>query len=210
VGIRRGLDVVGTFLAVIILAPVLAIISCVILVCDGMPIMFGQVRVGRHGKPFMLWKFRTMNVVSKGRAPEITARQDPRVTMVGEILRRYRLDELPQFANILVGDMSVVGPRPEVPLLFERYPKYAKAKLLSVRPGLTDCATLGSVDELMFAGPCEIDDIEERYLSAVVPAKVELALKCIERRDVVHYLGDILRTIGWLVRQSRGSAQNVR
>jgi lipopolysaccharide/colanic/teichoic acid biosynthesis glycosyltransferase len=170
--------------------PVLAVLALVVLCGDGPPVFFGQTRVGRKGKPFRIWKFRTMRAGSPGMA--ITAAGDPRVTRAGAVLRRCKLDELPQLFNVLKGDMSLVGPRPEVPE-YVRLEAPIWQAVLQVRPGVTDLATLLYRDEEKLLGASE--DPNTFYREIVLPAKLLLNLGYLHSRSFPRDLKLILLTI---------------
>jgi len=165
------------------LMPVLAALALVILRDDGPPVFFRQMRVGRRGKPFRIWKFRTMRAGSQGSV--ITAAGDGRVTRAGAALRKYKLDELPQLFNVFKGDMSLVGPRPEVPEYVQLEAPIWQA-VLQVRPGVTDLATLLYRDEESLLGTS--GDPNALYRETVLPAKLVLNLGYLRsqsfRRDV--------------------------
>jgi lipopolysaccharide/colanic/teichoic acid biosynthesis glycosyltransferase len=157
-----------------------------------------QTRVGRGKKPIRVAKFRTMVVDAERRGPVVTAARDPRITRVGALLRKAKLDELPQLWNILRGEMSIVGPRPEVPRYVEKYrPEWQK--LLSVRPGLTDLASLTFRDEESLLALAH--DRERAYTEVVMPMKLELALRGVEQRNVLFDLAVIARTAAAVVRR---------
>jgi lipopolysaccharide/colanic/teichoic acid biosynthesis glycosyltransferase len=149
--------------------PVLAVLALVIFWDDGQPVLFRQIRVGRKGKPFRIWKFRTMRAGSQGSV--ITAAGDGRVTRAGAALRRYKLDELPQLFNVLKGDMSLVGPRPEVPEYVQLEAPIWQA-VLQVRPGVTDLATLLYRNEEKLLATS--GDPNTFYRKSVLPAKLDL------------------------------------
>src|SRR5215831_2733309 len=136
---RRLFDAVCALPGLLLLSPVFLLIALLILWDDGAPVLFSQIRIGRKGRPFRIWKFRTMRVAAIGSS--ITASGDARITATGAMLRRYKLDELPQLFNVLKGDMSLVGPRPEVPEYVQLEEPIWQA-VLQVRPGVTDLATL--------------------------------------------------------------------
>jgi lipopolysaccharide/colanic/teichoic acid biosynthesis glycosyltransferase len=174
----------------LLLAPVLATLAIVILCGDGPPVFFGQIRVGRKGRPFRIWKFRTMRTGIQGTV--ITAAGDPRVTRAGAVLRRCKLDELPQLFNVLKGDMSLVGPRPEVPEYVQLEAPIWQA-VLQVRPGVTDLATLLYRDEEKLLGASE--DPNAFYREIVLPAKLLLNLGYLRYRSFPRDLKLILLTI---------------
>lgn len=192
---KRAFDIVASLIGLLLLSPVFLIITLLVpLEGKGGP-FFLQTRVGRDEKPFKLLKFRTMRPDPEDRK-KITVGSDPRVTRIGRILRNYKLDELPQLINVLKGDMSLVGPRPEVPEYVAHYDEEQR-KVLTVRPGLTDEASLAYIDEERILR--EADDPQRRYLEEVMPAKLELNLRYVKERSMKKDLRLILRTIGKIV-----------
>jgi lipopolysaccharide/colanic/teichoic acid biosynthesis glycosyltransferase len=170
--VREWFYRLGALVGLVLLAPVLAAAALAVLLDDGWPILYRQTRVGRRNRPFQLLKFRSMRNVSGG--PVITAAADPRVTRTGRILRKFKLDELPQLWNVVRGDMSLVGSRPEVP----RYVDYGDGRwrqVLEDLPGLTDLATLvyRNEEELLAAAA----DPEAYYREVVLPDKLQLNLR---------------------------------
>jgi lipopolysaccharide/colanic/teichoic acid biosynthesis glycosyltransferase len=174
----RALDIVVGLTALIVLAPVLLAVAVVVLIDDGRPVFFHQSRVGRNGRLFEIWKFRTMRIANRGCA--ITAVGDERVTRAGAWLRRLKLDELPQLFNVVRGDMSLIGPRPEVPEFVELEDAVWRA-VLAVRPGITDLASLLYRDEEQILKPAA--DPAAFYRTAVLPAKLRLNLQYLETRS---------------------------
>lgn len=167
----RLFDMTCSSAALLVLLPVLLVIAVLILWYDGPPILFSQTRIGRRGRPFRIWKFRTMRPETPGSA--ITAAGDVRVTTIGAALRRLKLDELPQLFNVLKGDMSLVGPRPEVPEYVQLETAIWQA-VLAVRPGVTDLASLLYRDEEKLLG--KSGDPAALYRDSVLPAKLVLNL----------------------------------
>jgi lipopolysaccharide/colanic/teichoic acid biosynthesis glycosyltransferase len=165
----RCFDVVVALAAIVGLVPVFVVSGLMILLADGRPIFFRQKRIGRHGKPFDILKFRTMELANGG--PAITAAGDPRVTTVGAKLRKYKLDELPQFFCVLRGHMSLIGPRPEVPEYVELTDALWET-VLQMRPGITDLASLAFRDEEEMLA--SVEDPETHYRSSVLPEKLRL------------------------------------
>jgi lipopolysaccharide/colanic/teichoic acid biosynthesis glycosyltransferase len=143
---KRLLDLAGAAAALLLLCPLLLLVAVAVLLDSGPPVLFRQARVGRHGRIFKLVKFRTMKVDPRGPGPILTEWADPRITACGRILRRYKLDELPQLVNVVRGDMSLVGPRPELPELVAYYSDEER-RVLSVRPGITGPTQLAAHDE---------------------------------------------------------------
>jgi lipopolysaccharide/colanic/teichoic acid biosynthesis glycosyltransferase len=174
----RAFDLLIGLAALIALAPVLFAVAVVVLVNDGRPLFFHQKRVGRNGRLFEIWKFRTMRTANQGCA--ITAAGDERVTGAGVWLRKLKLDELPQLFNVVKGDMSLIGPRPEVPEFVELNDAVWQA-VLAVRPGITDLASLLYRDEEQILKP--ETDPAEFYRAAVLPAKLRLNLQYLETRS---------------------------
>ncbi|TCT12620.1 lipopolysaccharide/colanic/teichoic acid biosynthesis glycosyltransferase [Tepidamorphus gemmatus] len=193
---KRAFDILASAIGLVVLSPVLLAIGLAIRLESGPPVLFRQTRVGRGGALFTIHKFRTMRPAAGSR---ITAAGDPRVTRVGAFLRRTKLDELPQLWDILRGVMSFVGPRPEVPDMLAYYPPGDRAKLLSVRPGITDLATLEFRDEeAILAGA---NDVERAYLEEVVPRKLALATRYVDSRSFTLDMQILARTLAALVRR---------
>jgi lipopolysaccharide/colanic/teichoic acid biosynthesis glycosyltransferase len=174
----RLFDVTCAAAGMVILMPVLFALALLILWDDGPPVLFSQMRVGRKGKLFRIWKFRTMRAGSRGRI--VTAAGDGRVTRIGAMLRRCKFDELPQLFNVLKGDMSLVGPRPEVPECVQLEAPIWQA-VLQVRPGVTDLATLLYRDEEKLLGTAV--DPTTMYRATVLPAKLVLNLEYLRSRS---------------------------
>lgn len=186
---RTLFDRAAALLGLLLLAPLLAVIACLVLSLDGRPVLFRQKRVGRNGVPFIILKFRTMRPAA---GAQITAGGDGRVTAVGGFLRRFKLDELPQLWNVLVGEMALLGPRPEVPA-FVDYADPVWRAVLSVRPGITDVATILHRDEeTMLAGA---PDPESYYREVILPFKLALNLRYLGVRGLLRDLRLILLTI---------------
>ena len=156
----------------LLLLPGLALALAIKLDTAG-PVFFRQLRVGRHGRAFRIHKFRTMRQGAEGEGPGLTIGADPRITRVGAWLRRSKLDELPQLIDGLVGDMSLVGPRPELPRYVALYPAGLREQVLSVRPGITDPASLRHVDESQLLARAA--DPEREYVEVILPAKLREA-----------------------------------
>ena len=195
--VKRGLDVAGSAAGLAVLSPLLLGLAVAVRFSSPGSILFRQERMGRFGVPFQLLKFRSME--EGGRGPQVTAANDPRITGIGRVLRRYKLDELPQLVNVLRGDMSLVGPRPEVRRYVERFPD-DYATILTVRPGITDEAAIAYRDEegLLAAA----DDPERAYLNGVLPAKIRLYHSYVENASLRTDLSLLARTILALVRRT--------
>ncbi len=176
----------------ILLAPLFALLALLILCDDGRPVFFSQERVGRNGKRFRIWKLRTMRAGSRGVA--ITAAGDRRVTRTGRVLRKFKLDELPQLFNVLRGDMSLVGPRPEMPEYVQTGAPIWQA-VLQVQPGITDLASLVYREEEEILGASS--DPEATYRNQVLPAKLLLNLEYLRARSFRRDFKLILLSIGY-------------
>lgn len=175
--LRRFLDVACALVGLVLLSPVLATLALWILLRDGSPILFSQMRVGRSAKLFRIWKFRTMRTGAAGGS--ITAAGDRRITPTGAVLRKFKLDELPQLFNVLRGDMSLIGPRPEMPEYVNRESPLWQA-VLQVPPGITDLATLLYRDEEALLSAHR--DADRFYREAVLPEKLRLNLAYLHQR----------------------------
>jgi lipopolysaccharide/colanic/teichoic acid biosynthesis glycosyltransferase len=161
------------------------------------PALFRQERVGRHGRLFRIHKLRTMHIDAAVPGPAITAHADARITRAGRWLRRYRIDELPQLIDVLRGDMSLVGPRPEVPRFVALYPAELRERVLAVRPGITDPAALAFANESeLLAGSA---DPERTYVERVLPLKLRQQAEYVERATWATDLAVIARTLRMLI-----------
>ena len=189
---KRAMDIVVSAAALCVLWPVLALIALAIVVDDPGPVFYRQVRVGRGGRPFRIFKFRTMVVDADRKGLSITVGRDSRITRVGALLRKTKLDELAQLLNVLCGQMSFVGPRPEVPRYVELYTPYQRQVLL-VRPGITDYASIAYRNENdLLAGA---KDPERMYIETVMPDKIELNMKYLREISPLADVRLILKTI---------------
>ncbi|OZV81006.1 sugar transferase [Micromonospora echinospora] len=182
--IKRLFDIVCAAVGLVLCAPLLLVIAVAIRWEDGGPVLFRQERTGRRGRPFHIHKFRSMRTAP---GPEVTSDGDDRITRVGRLLRASKLDELPQLYDVLLGRMSLVGPRPEVRCYVDHWPSVARWRILSVRPGITDPASIAYRNES--AELARADRPEEYYVSVVLPRKVELYVRYVETRS---FLGDLL------------------
>jgi len=178
--VKRLFDILFSVLGLIFSSPFLLIIAFLIKAEDGGPVFYRGMRVGRFGKSFRIFKFRTMDVNAERLGGPSTADDDPRITEVGRSLRKYKLDELPQLINVLKGQMSFVGPRPEVQHYVDMFTEKEQA-ILSVRPGITDWASLWNPDEgAVLAGS---PDPEKAYMEKIRPEKIRLQLKYVRERS---------------------------
>ncbi len=194
---KRAFDILVSALALVVLSPLFLVLSLWI-VADGRggP-FFLQTRTGRNEQPFRLCKFRTMRPDADKKGKLTIGGRDPRITPTGRFLRKYKLDELPQLWNVLKGDMSFVGPRPEVPEYTRLYDEEQK-KVLSVRPGLTDKASLAYFreDELL----ARAEDPEQEYLHRIMPEKLRLNREYIRERTFFKDLGILFKTVSRILR----------
>jgi lipopolysaccharide/colanic/teichoic acid biosynthesis glycosyltransferase len=188
---KRLFDIVASLLALGLLLPVLLVLALAVALTSPGGAFFRQVRVGRHGRPFELLKFRSMRPGSEARGQITVGERDPRITGVGHFLRRTKLDELPQLINILKGDMSVVGPRPEVPKYVALYSPEQRA-VLTVRRGLTSLASIAYINENEVLGRSA--DPERTYVEEVMPAKLALDLTYVREQSVMLDMTIIART----------------
>src|SRR5262245_5549926 len=188
---KRALDLALSIPALIVLSPLMASIAAAILVAMGPPVLFRHERVGRDGRPFLLAKFRSMRS-DRGGLP-ITGSGDPRVTPLGRFLRRTKLDELPQLLNIAAGEMSIVGPRPEVGRYVALYDAEQR-RVLAVRPGLTDPASLAYRDEESLLGAVAEPDRERYYVQEVMPKKLTLSVGYVRDAGLVRDASLVWRT----------------
>ncbi len=174
---KRSFDLVATVCVLLVLSPLFFIVALFVKIGDGGPVLYRQRRVGQHIKPFLLYKFRTMVVDADRAGTFITAKGDFRITSAGRVLRKTKLDELPQLINVLKGDMSIVGPRPEVAKYVEMFRNDYYNDILMIRPGITDYAAIEFRDEEAvlrgFPSP------EEGYVKEVLPRKIALYKKYI-------------------------------
>jgi lipopolysaccharide/colanic/teichoic acid biosynthesis glycosyltransferase len=188
---KRVFDVVAAATGLLILSPLFVAAAGAVRLGSPGPILFRQERVGRHFRPFTIYKFRTMVADADKKGGQLTASADPRITRVGRWLRATKIDELPQLINVLKGDMSLVGPRPEVPRYVELFRKDYEY-VLSVRPGLTDLASVKYRHEAALLA--HSDNAEEEYVRRILPDKIALARQYIDRSSVWGDIGLLLRT----------------
>ncbi len=190
--VKRAVDVLSAGGGLVILAPVLALIGAAVKATSPGPALFGHTRVGRGGQQFKTWKFRTMVHGADRLGPSVTSGGDPRVTSVGKLLRKTKLDELPQLFNVLVGEMSLVGPRPEVPRYVEMF-RDDYHHILRVRPGITDEASLEFRNEEEILAQSE--DAEREYVERVLPRKIELYRQYVDDVSLRRDASILLRTV---------------
>lgn len=193
---KRAFDVTASSMGLLALSPVLLGLAALIKLSDQGPVFYRGVRVGLDGRPFRIFKFRTMVVNADKIGGPSTAGDDPRITRIGAFLRAYKLDELPQLLNVLAGDMSIVGPRPEVQRYVDMYTEEER-QILTVRPGITDFASLWNTDEgAVLAGAA---DPERAYLELIRPEKIRLQLEYVRRQSLLTDLRIVMRTLAAVV-----------
>lgn len=197
--IKRFVDLLIAAAGLLLLSPLFLVIAALIRAETPGPVFFRQVRVGRAARPFRICKFRTMRANAEAEGPEITLDDDQRVTRVGRFLRDHKLDELPQLINVLMGEMSLVGPRPELPTFVTSYNE-TERQLLDFRPGLTDPASVRFRNEGGLLADSE--DPQEDYREVLLPEKARLSLEYQRSATVFSDLGVVLRTIRALLRPS--------
>jgi lipopolysaccharide/colanic/teichoic acid biosynthesis glycosyltransferase len=190
--LKRCFDIVVSATGLVLLSPVLILAGVLVRLTSPGPALFQQVRVGRNFVPFRILKFRTMVQSAPQRGPALTVGRDPRITTVGSFLRKTKLDEFPQLINVLKGEMSLVGPRPEVPKYVEMF-REAYAEVLTVRPGITDLASLRFRHEAEILAQAE--DPEAEYCQRILPEKLRLAKEYIQHSSLVFDFQVIVQTL---------------
>ncbi len=189
---KRVFDVFFSSLGLLLLAPFLVLIAVWVKTGSKGPIFFRQERIGLHGKPFKIHKFRSMRVDSES-GGRLTVGTDARITTEGRILRRLKLDELPQLIDVLLGKMSLVGPRPEVEEFIDFYPKEIKVKVLSVKPGITDRAAIEMVDENEILA--QYADPKQAYVDFILPVKQNYYINYVNSNSLIGDLVIIFSTL---------------
>jgi lipopolysaccharide/colanic/teichoic acid biosynthesis glycosyltransferase len=190
--IKRSLDIFCSSIGLLFLSPLFLAVAALVKIDSEGPVFFRQVRMGMNFRPFRIFKFRTMGMNSEGSAPLITVGGDERVTHIGSFLRKYKIDELPQLINVLLGDMSLVGPRPEV----KKYVSLFRSdyeKLLTVRPGITDPASFHYSNEESILSLSS--DWEEDYITRILPEKVRLSSEYVDNRCLMTDIKLIIKTV---------------
>ena len=197
--IKRFFDFLFSLSGLILLSPVLLLLGLLIRSEDSGPVFYRGIRVGRYGRPFKIFKFRTMVINAEEIGGPSTANDDPRITWIGKVIRKYKLDEVPQLINVFKGEMSLVGPRPEVQHYVDMFTQEEKA-ILSVRPGITDWASLWNPNEgrILSGSP----DPERTYMEKIRPTKLRLQLKYVRERSFLVDLGIIAKTIATVISKS--------
>ena len=189
---KRAFDIVCSFLGLAILSPILLTVSGLVGVTSPGGVFFRQVRIGKDGKPFRIFKFRSMRLGSD-KASQITiGERDSRITRSGIIIRKYKLDELPQLINVFIGDMSFVGPRPEVPKYVDLYTE-AQRHVLDVRPGITDMASIKYINENELLG--KANNPEDYYIHTIMPDKLSINLEYVKNNSFMDDVTIIFKTL---------------
>ncbi len=194
--LKRAFDLAASGIGLLLLSPLLLALAAWIRLDSPGPVFFRQERIGLRGRPFRIYKFRSMRVDHSG--PQITVGADDRITRSGHIIRAYKLDELPQLLNVFLGDMSLVGPRPEVPRYVALYPADVRAEVLSVRPGITDLASVQYRSESTLLA--QSADPERTYVDTILPAKLALCRQYVRERSLGLDLKIIGMTLGILLK----------
>jgi lipopolysaccharide/colanic/teichoic acid biosynthesis glycosyltransferase len=202
VRLKYAFDLFAATVGLMALTPIFLCIAVVIKIDSPGPVFFRQERVGRQGRPFRIHKFRTMRTGAE-QDGKLTVASDPRVTRVGRYLRKMKLDELPQLFDILSGSMSLVGPRPEVPRYVALYPPEVRQIVLSVKPGVTDPASIAFRNE---SEMLDCDDPERLYIDRIMPAKLAHYVDYVRTRSFVGDLRVIVRTIEVICTKGRAPA----
>lgn len=195
---KRAFDIVVSFMALVLLSPLLVVVAFGVAFSSPGGVLFRQVRVGRGGREFRLLKFRTMRPGSEARGQLTVGMDDPRITGIGGWLRRSKLDELPQLWNVLTGEMSLVGPRPEVPRYVALYTPDQR-RVLTLRPGITSMASMAYIDENVLLA--RSTDPERSYREEVLPAKLAMELRYLEERSLRLDLRIVMATLARVLRR---------
>lgn len=190
--LRAIFDIIVSTIALLVLSPFLILITIAIAFDSRGGVFFKQVRVGKNRKNFNLLKFRTMRPFSEREGKITVGNDDPRITHVGAFLRKYKIDELPQLFNVLLGNMHLVGPRPEVPEYVAKY-STEQLRVLSVKPGITDYASLEYFNENELLG--QSSNPEETYVNVVMPAKLKMNLEYVDNRNFPLDLKIMVKTV---------------
>lgn len=202
---KHVFDFICAVIGLILLGPVFTIIAIMIRLDSPGPVFFLQQRIGRRGRPFRIVKFRTM-VCGAESGGQITVGQDPRVTRIGRVLRRYKLDELPQLLNVARGEMSLVGPRPEVPRYIAYYPASLRSVVLSLRPGITDRASIEFREENAILA--RSSDPERSYVEEILPVKLDYYARYARERSFMLDLKIIFMTLLAIAGKPRAAARS--
>lgn len=193
----RFCDIVLSCLGLLLLSPLFVIVALWIVIDNPGPVFYRQMRVGKDGKDFGLLKFRSMRVGADKSSLITIGEHDSRITRAGYYIRKYKLDELPQLWNVLIGDMSLVGPRPEVRRYVDMYTDEQR-QVLTVRPGITDYASIEYIDENRLLAQAE--DPDRTYIEEILPAKIALNMRYIKHQTLGEYMKIIFLTLAKIIR----------
>ena len=196
--LKRVFDFISAFLGLLFLSPLLLVVALWIKFDSKGPIFFRQERIGLHGTPFRIHKFRSMSVNTE-QSSRLTIGNDARITKAGHFIRKYKIDELPQLIDVLIGSMSLVGPRPEVAEFMNRYDPITREKILSVRPGITDWASIQMIDENEILG--QYDNPKQAYIDIIMPMKSEYYVNYAESHTFHEDLKIIFATIFKIIKR---------
>lgn len=195
--VKRSFDLFCSAVGLILLSPLFLAVACLIKRDSSGPVFFRQTRVGQHGKPFAIYKFRTMCSDAEKKGAQVSSGDDPRITRSGRLLRKYKIDELPQLLNVFRGEMSLVGPRPEVPKYVEAY-KEEYREILKAKPGITDFASIEFRDENELLKTAQ--EPEQKYLAEILPVKIGYYKKYLREQSLKTDLVLIIRTLAAIVK----------
>jgi lipopolysaccharide/colanic/teichoic acid biosynthesis glycosyltransferase len=190
---KRLFDLCLAIFSSILLSPIILVVAFLVRLTSPGPVLYSQWRMGRDGREFRLFKFRTMTHAPDQQGPSVTRAKDPRITPTGHILRKWKLDELPQLCNVIRGDMSFVGPRPDVSKYLAHLDE-AQNEVLSLRPGLTGSASLRYRNEEQLLARVPVGDLEHFYCTRILPDKIRLDLDYARKAGFLSDLGILLRT----------------
>lgn len=204
---KRFFDIICAGGGLILLAPLLLLISLSLKLTTPGPVFFRQTRVGQYQRLFQIHKFRTMIVNAENHGLKITTTNDPRITALGRFLRQTKLDELPQLFDVLIGHMSLVGPRPEVPEYIPYYPQEVCRIIFRLKPGITDWASLAMIDENAILA--QAADPQQAYIQQILPTKLAYAVKYAQSRSLFLDIHLIILTLVKLVKRRSKHASSI-
>ena len=191
--LKRLFDIVFSLFGLILISPLLLVVAVLIKISSPGPVFYRGERIGKSGKPFRIFKFRTMVANAENLGGPSTAGDDPRLTKIGNFLKKYQLDELPQLINVMAGDMSLVGPRPEVKIYIDMMTEEERSVILSTKPGMTDLASLWNFHENeVLKGSA---DPEKTYMEKIRPEKIRLQMEYVKNRSFLLDLKIVIKTI---------------
>ena len=199
---KRIIDVILSLVGILLLTPFFLLIAILIKLDSKGPVFFRQKRIGLRGEPFRIWKFRTMKIGSEIKGQLTVGSHDERVTKFGLILRNYKIDELPQLFDVLRGKMSIVGPRPEVERYILKYESSVREKILSVRPGITDSASLLMIDENQLLS--QFKNAEKGYIDEIMPIKAKIYVNYVNGHTIWGDFKIILKTVIRIFKRKQG------